>query len=509
VIASDLSPEELQEVRLVFEAEALEDLEAAENALLLLSSSTPEEGVLRAFRALHTLKGNAAALGLADVAALSHAMESLLEAMREGRLGPSPPVARFFSSGIESLRALLRSPTSPTSASVEVAVDDATTTLRVPLEALDRMLTLGGELTVLRQRARNLLPQDRPLSSAAEDVIDEEERLAAELERGLLQARMIRLAPLLHRAPRVVEETARCSEKEVALDLEGADIEVDARIVERLSAPLTHVLRNAVAHGIERPEERARRGKCPRGRITVRAVRTARHLTLTVTDDGAGISRAAVEARAIRAGLLPPGAVISESEAHELLFRPGFSTEGTVTSSAGRGVGMDVVRQSMVALRGTVRLASEEGQGTTVTLEAPLSLSLLDAFCFRVGTTALVLPVEEVLECAAPPAEARDAVSGLFAYRGESARFLDLAAVVSGRAPSGHRRAMVMARDDEGPLGLVVDELLGRARLLFKPLDLSIVESPAVAGAAVLGTGEVALLLDATQVHRAFQRSFA
>jgi two-component system chemotaxis sensor kinase CheA len=293
--------------------------------------------------------------------------------------------------------------------------------------------------------------------------------------------------------------------------LEGEDAEVDTSVAQHLRDPLTHMLRNAVDHGIETPDVRRRKGKDPVGTVTLSARHEGGGIVVRMTDDGAGLDRARILARARSRGMVRDGETPADADLLRLVLEPGFSTAEAVTDLSGRGVGLDVVRRSVEALRGSVSLESRPGEGTTLTLRLPLTLALIEGFSVGVADETYVVPLESVVECLELPADRHEAdAAGVLSLRGEPLPFLRLREflAVPGAAPT--RESVVVIRHDSGRAGVVVDALHGGGQAVIKPLGRVLRDVPGVSGSTILGNGRVGLILDVPVLLRqAVERSAA
>jgi two-component system chemotaxis sensor kinase CheA len=383
----------------------------------------------------------------------------------------------------------------------------ATRTLRVDVERLDRMLDLVGEIAVSRGRLRQLLSHTGAIDAEkALEVHQEADRLESDLQELVTRIRMIPIGPTLQQFGRTVRDLARQLGKQVRLSLEGGEIELDMRVVEKIRDPLTHMVRNAVDHGIERPDARLAAGKDAWGTVRLRAYRDAGSIVIELSDDGKGIDRRLLVERA-RA----QGAVVGEdpagTDAFRLVFAPGVSTAASVTELSGRGVGMDVVLRDVEDLRGAIEVASEAGRGTTFRIRLPLTLALIDGFVVRTAGESYVLPMESVVECLDLPAEARETgLSGLVNLRGAPLPFVRLREVFGLPGAAAPRENVVVVRGESGPAGLVVDALLGGSQIVIKPLGALFRSVAAVAGSAILGDGRAALILDVPKLLKGVRR---
>ena len=324
-------------------------------------------------------------------------------------------------------------------------------TLRVDVETLDRLLDLAGEMAVGRGRLKAALEQmPAGAALAAAEIHSEADRLHADLQELVMKARMEPLGPTFRRFARSVRDLGAALGKSARLLIEGEDVEVDTKVIEHIRDPLTHLVRNALSHGLEAPDERVARGKDARGLVRLRAFRETGGIVIEVEDDGLGLSRERITRRAREMGVLPEGEALSEAALLDLIFEPGFSTASAVTEVSGRGVGLDVVRRNVEALRGSVRVASREGQGTTFTIRLPLSLSIIPGFAVLAGAETFILPLEAVVECLElPPGGLHGHEgTGLISLRGEplSCRRLRSRFELEGEPPAARVRGGGAAR---------------------------------------------------------------
>jgi two-component system chemotaxis sensor kinase CheA len=301
--------------------------------------------------------------------------------------------------------------------------------------------------------------------------------------------RMVPLGASFRPHARTVRDAALAKGKQARLVIEGEEVEADLAVVEQLRDPITHMVRNAVDHGVERPDERRARGKEPVATITLRARHEAGQLVVEVADDGAGIDHARILARARERGLLRESQSLGEREIHELMFSPGFSTAESVTELSGRGIGMDVVRRNIASLRA--------GEGTTLTIRLPLTLAVIPGFLVAAGGERYVLPLECVVECLDLPSAGYDSgPTGVAELRGESVPYLRVADVLGAGARAAARECLVVVEHGEGLAGLAVDGLLGEAQIVVQSLGHPLHSVRGVSGSTILGDGRVALILD-------------
>ena len=366
-----------------------------------------------------------------------------------------------------------------------------TRSVRVDADKLDRLINLVGELIIAgaganlvarRTQIPELLECTSTLSSLVEEVRD-----------SALQLRMVKIGATFNRFQRVVHDVARELGKDIRLDVSGEDAELDKTVVEKIGDPLTHLVRNAMDHGIEPADVRAARGKPVQGTVALNAYHDSGSIVIEVKDDGGGLKRDRILAKAVERGLVEPGRTPTDKEIFNLIFEPGFSTAEQVTNLSGRGVGMDVVKRNIVALRGSVDIASTEGQGTTVTVRLPLTLAIINGFQVGVGKSVFVIPMEMVEECI----EFREQPGCDWVdLRGRPLPFVRLRERfrVAGAPP--RRRSIVVVRYGGSKAGLVVDSLLGEFQTVIKPLGRVFAGARFLSGSSILGNGDVALILD-------------
>ena len=387
------------------------------------------------------------------------------------------------------------------------APDDRT--IRVDVALLDRLLNLVGELVVERGRLAQL-GQELARLSGAPEVADELFRVNVQIARitgalqdAVLQARMLPVARLFRRFPRLVRDLAVMLGKQVQLELAGEDTELDRTLHQVVADPLLHLVRNALDHGIEPPDERRRAGKPPAGRLRLAAAREGHHVLIRVEDDGRGIDPERLRQAAVAKGLIAPerAAALGDREALDLMFLPGFSTAERVTGVSGRGVGLDVVRQQLEQAGGRVEVATRPGAGTTFTLVLPLTLATLRALLVGVEGHLYALPLADVGEVVrVDPGELRS-VQGRWAttVRGQVVPLLWLRQFADPRfrpRPDGTALVAVLVEHQGQPVGLVVDRLLGEQEVVVKGLGELLAGTRGLSGATILGDGRLALILD-------------
>jgi len=369
--------------------------------------------------------------------------------------------------------------------------------VRVPADKLDDLINLVGELVICGASA-SLLAQNMREQQLIETT-QQMSSLVEEIRNGTLGLRMVQIGESFARFRRVVRDTAAELGKEIQLEIEGAETELDKAVVEKISDPLMHLVRNAMDHGLEMPAERIKVGKAAFGTLRLAANHDSGHIVIRVTDDGKGLDGEKILAKARERGLVSSTQVLSDSEKLNLIFEPGFSTAEKITNLSGRGVGMDVVKKNIEALRGSVILKSEVGKGTTIEIRLPLTLAIIDGFLVKIGRSSYVIPLHAVVECIDAPND-RLHVNGDWAghldLRGEVLAFLELRRVFDVSEAMPDRRSIVVVRNGDSLAGLVVDQLMGEYQTVIKPLGKLFKHLRGISGSTVMGSGEVALILD-------------
>ncbi|MCE4556699.1 chemotaxis protein CheA [Roseateles cellulosilyticus] len=369
--------------------------------------------------------------------------------------------------------------------------------IRVQANRLDAVINLLGELVIAGAGAALLARQSgmRALIEANEQI----SHLIEDIRNGTLQLRMVPIGETFSRFRRVVRDTATELGKDVQLEIVGGDTELDKSVVERIADPLMHLVRNALDHGLETAEQRVAAGKPAQGRLTLSAHHEAGNVVICITDDGRGIQRRKVLERAWDRGLVEPGVVPDDATIQRLIFEPGFSTAEKVTNLSGRGVGMDVVRSNIEALRGTVLLNSVEGEGSTIEIRMPLTLAIIDGFLIGIGDSRYILPLDavvEVIEDRAHDARLDARGRGVVELRGQVLPVVSLRALYGIEGPSAARSSIVVLKSGRGRFGVLVDSLLGHHQTVIKPLGRLLGSLRGMAGSTILGNGDVALIFD-------------
>jgi two-component system chemotaxis sensor kinase CheA len=373
---------------------------------------------------------------------------------------------------------------------------DTATSLRVPAAKLDQFVNLVGELVTVQARLSEIAA--RSDDAAVGEVSEEIERLTSALRENSMNIRMMPIRGTFEKFRRLVHDLARDLGKNVELTIEGAETELDKTVIDQLSDPLMHLIRNSMDHGIGSPEARAAHGKRPTATIHLSARHSGANVLIGVSDDGRGIDTEAVRKRAIEKGLVNADATLSEAETYALIFQPGFSTAKQVTDVSGRGVGMDVVRQRVESLRGTIDVVSRPGEGTSVTLRLPLTLAIIDGLLVSVGEACFVLPLANTLECIELTRADIEAANGKHVanVRGELIPYIRLREHFNIPTAPPEIEQVMIVETAEGRYGFVVDCVLGNCQTVIKNLGKFYRQVQVVSGATILGNGTVALILD-------------
>lgn len=375
------------------------------------------------------------------------------------------------------------------------------TTLRVDPERVDRLINSVGELiinhAVISQKLESCgLGTDSEIMAALDDY----RYLAREIQEAVMSIRAQPVKALFQRMGRVVREAGEATGKAVMFISEGETTEIDKTILERLADPLTHMLRNSVDHGLETAEKRRAAGKSEVGSVRLSAAHRSGHVVIEVSDDGAGLNRERILAKAMEKGLVPPDAKLTEPEIDNLLFMPGFSTAENVTNLSGRGVGMDVVKTTITSLGGKVGITSLAGEGSTFTISLPLTLAVLDGMIIGVGAETMVLPLSSVVETVRPQRRDIHEIAGelVLSVRGTYVPIVDLALLFGMRSAKGQsaERSYVLLDAGGASIAVAVDAIQDQRQVVIKSLEGNYGTVPGIAAATILGDGKIALIID-------------
>jgi len=507
---------DLAKYRDLFLEEATEHLAEMSRALLELEKdATAEDAIDCVFRMAHSIKGMAASLSFEATTGLAHRLEDRMQACREaGRVGPQE--LGFLFQGLDGLERMLLAvretgaepvvTPDPDPAPALVPAHAPPPSVRVRTEILDRLLSAVGEVSLsadqLRTRAETALPT---LPSEIAGGFDRMDRVVGDLQRRALRLRTAPLLRILEPLPRAARELAERLGKRVEVELRGAELELDRSILDRLSDPLVHLLRNAVDHGLEIPLQRLAAGKPETGHLVVMARREKDHVRISVEDDGAGIDLDAVRERAVAAGLvhadlaedLPPAEIAA------LVFRPGLSTAAAVSDVSGRGVGMDAVKATLESLSGRVEISSRTGQGTTTSLVVPVAAALQRVLLLGIGGQTVAVPiarVERIVEVASGSIESSGRES-FTVLDDDPVLVIELSERLAlGRDDPAETVPLVVTDVRGQRVALRVERLQGQQEIYVKPVPDLLADVRALAGLTVLGDGRPIFLLDLNQL---------
>lgn len=384
----------------------------------------------------------------------------------------------------------------------ERQTQESASSIRVPAEKLDILVNLVGELVTVQARLSQTAAgrADALLVTIAEEV----ERLTNELRDTALNIRMLPIGTTFSKFKRLVRDLSVELGKDIEMTTEGAETELDKTVIEKLNDPLVHLIRNSIDHGIESPDERSAAGKPVQGTVHLTAVHSGDSVLITITDDGKGLDRDAIRAKGVERGLIPAAAELTDKEIFSLIFAPGFSTAKAVTSVSGRGVGMDVVKRAIDALRGTIDIQSERGKGTVITIKLPLTLAIIESLLVKIGSDCFVLPLSIVEECVELTREDVRNAHGrnLATVRDQIVPYIPLRERFLIRNEQPEIEQIVITQVGGTRVGFVVDHVIGEHQTVIKSLGKMYKDVRGLSGATILGDGSVALILDIPQLVR-------
>jgi two-component system chemotaxis sensor kinase CheA len=546
-----------------FHSESLELLQSVEQGALVLEENPADSATINSiFRAFHTFKGGAGFLKLEAVRNLAHELESLLDAVRRSELLITSEIIELILSGadvlghftremgmqlqgknsgtpilvhtqgiIDRVRSVLRSEplgapagkSEPTSREARASLPDtpkpsrasltSTTTdsssgfVKLDTAKLDSLVDLVGELVIAQSMVIQNPDVQKITSLQLVRCLRQLSRITTELQRNAMSLRMVPIRKLFHKMTRLVRDLAAQQKKQVQLVLEGEDTELDRNIVEKLGDPLVHMIRNAVDHGLEAPVVRAANGKPELGTVRLAAAHQRGGIVIRIQDDGGGLDRERILAKATSRGLVKADTNVSDAEIFSMIFQPGFSTAENVTDLSGRGVGMDVARQNIESLRGKIEIQSHPGEGTTFTILLPLTLAIIDGLLVGVGGDRYIIPTLSVRESFRPSPGMVTTIHGrgeVVSVRGRQTPLLRLGHYLgaTGEAINPEDGIIVVVESGDSARGLLVDQLLGKQEVVIKSLGSAFEKQSLVAGGAVLGDGWVGLILDVDTLVR-------
>jgi two-component system, chemotaxis family, sensor kinase CheA len=380
----------------------------------------------------------------------------------------------------------------------EQSTSIVSSSLRVDSEKIDLLINLIGEMVIANA---NVVQKSTELNN--DDLIESVSivsHMLEEIREGAMKIRMVQIGETFNKFKRIVHDVSKKLGKDVELVINGGEAEMDKTIVEKISDPLVHIVRNAMDHGLENTEGRIAAGKKPKGRLELNAFHDAGTIAIEIIDDGRGLDEEKIFAKAVEKGLVDAHAKLSQKEIFALILEAGFSTADKVTDLSGRGVGMDVVRRNIQALRGTIDIGSAKGKGSKFTIRLPLTLAIIDGFLVRVGKTHYVVPLDMVLECVELPNDHEEQMSGneYINLRGTILPLLNLRIFFGEKAEcsADTKKNVIVVRSGDYKFGLIVEELLGEFQTVIKPLGKIFRGLRGIGGSTILGSGEVALIID-------------
>jgi len=531
------------ELAAMFVSDGLEHLGTIEQTILKLEYAPNDlELVNDLFRPFHTIKGNAGVLGLRSIETFSHKLETLLDLARSGahriaaaeievvlaavdvlttmvkdlpsRAAGQPvadqtaPCERILSA-VDALIAdetksptptpIVAAPPEPDAPAAAWLDEDAT--IKVSTRKLDALVDMVGELVI----AQAILAENPALQRGNDDRLSRQlgqiRRITGDIQRDAMSMRMVPIRRTFQKLSRLVRDLGKKFDKPTNVVIMGEDTELDRKLVEQLTDPLMHMVRNTIDHGVEPQSVRAAAGKAEIAEIQLRAFHRGGGVVVEIADDGAGLDTRRIFERAVAQGLVTDAAQMSAAEIHQLIFRPGFSTADQVTELSGRGVGMDVVRRNIQMLRGRIDIQTERGRGTTFSLRLPLTLAIVDGLVLRVGGDRFVIPTPAVQESLRPQPQQVHTTGGhpsMVQVRDRLIPLLHLGRAFGIQAAREEVSdgTVVIAEDNGRPVALVVDELLGKREVVIRSLGEMFRGVKGIAGGAILGDGRIGLILD-------------
>lgn len=388
-------------------------------------------------------------------------------------------------------------------------------TIRVSTEKVDKLINLVGEMVITQSIINQTVAAvGSERAALLEGAVEQMERNLRELQERVMAVRMLPVGTVFKRFPRVVRDLAKECGKAVTLQIKGEETELDKTVIERISDPMTHLIRNAVDHGIEPPDRRLAQGKPVEGRIQLNAFHQGGSIFIEVADDGRGLDRSKILKKAVEQGLIGGDESLSDDQVYRLIFRPGFSTAERITDVSGRGVGMDVVVRNIEGLGGSIAITTEVGRGTRFTIKLPLTLAIMDGLSIRVGDEVYIIPLLSITESIRPKAADLGSVVGrgeVVSVRGRALPIIRLYEQfgVIPLVTDPTQGLLVIVEQEGRRVALLVDELLGQNQVVIKSLETNYHKVPGLSGATIMGDGQVAMILDVPGLIRVVSKSHA
>ena len=549
----ELNMAENAELLTEFHAEAIDHLSMIESSLLILDEEPEDRDALnQIFRSFHTIKGVSGFLHLTPMHTLTHEVESLLDLARTGQLRLTPVIITAILQSrdavqtmvgqitvaleqgrlpdvivpvgpiIRTVKSLALNPLQAPAVSVAPAMEKtpepmpsapppvearagtgggSSSTVRINTEKLDAMMNVVGELVIVQSQISESAREQADPNSPLARNISQLRRITKELQLNAMSLRLMPIKPTFQKMERLARDLSRDFGKKVVFHTEGEDTEVDRTVVEEISDPLVHMVRNSLDHGLEATDGRLAAGKPEHGSLSLKAYNQGSSIIIELIDDGRGIDPDRIHRKALEKGLVKDGDSLTHDEILQLIFAPGFSTAEKVTAVSGRGVGMDVVKRNIEKLRGKVEIITELGKGTTFRIRLPLTTAIIDGLVVRVGGDRFILPSNSVQMALRPNKEGITTVHGhgeVFDHRGRIVpiRRLHRQFRISGAVEQPEAGILVIMETNDRVTALLVDELVGKQEVVVKNLGSYLSNLPGIAGGAILGDGNIALILD-------------
>jgi two-component system chemotaxis sensor kinase CheA len=540
--------DEMKEIVESFIVETKELLDKLDNDLVELEKRQNDVELLNAiFRYVHTIKGTSSFIGFEQMSELTHKFEDVLNKLRKFELKLNPEIMDVILEAQDLMKVLLSkleaNDLSPIDISgvvsklerisrgeflIEEDVEKASVdnvsqklqskvidkTVRIDVERLDELMNLVGELVLGRNRLTQIVSgiverfEGESLARELMDTIAQVDYLTSELQAVVMRARMMPIAKVFSKFPRIVRDLSRDLNKEVELLIYGEETEVDKSVIESIHDPLVHLIRNAIDHGIETPHERKAVGKPEKGKVILRAEHEGNFIVITVEDDGRGIDPERVRRKAVERKIITEqeASSISDRDALNLIFLPGFSTASKVTNVSGRGVGLDVVKANITKLNGMIDVQSTLGQGTKFILKLPLTLAIIQGLLVDVCGEIFIIPLSSVIEVVRIPRSQVHSIKGreIIRLRDSVLPLVRLADIfnLSSNGDFKENLYVVVVGLAEKKLGIVVDGLVGQKEVVIKSLGSYLNNVRGIAGATILGDGTVRMIVDVAQIFK-------
>jgi len=526
----------------LFHAESVDLLEGMEESLLFVQENGFEkEHINSIFRAVHTIKGGAAVFHFKKLVEFSHTTESLLGNLRENKLDIDDELITLLLDTKDHLNDMIEEIiqndckeiyddiTSKKTAQLQIKLSNylkkpkqeqkkpsivedeitlqpkqkntlqhkkSATTLKVESQKIDNIINLLGEMVITTASVQE--HASRVQDKGLKDSVDSLYKILEELREASMKTRMVPIGETFNRYKRVVRDLSIELDKDIELKIIGGDTELDKTIIEKISDPIMHLVRNSLDHGIETKEERKKYNKPSIATITLSATHETGNIIIKVKDDGRGLNKEKIIQKAIEKGLIKENDNLSESETYQLILQPGFSTAKTISDISGRGVGMDVVKRNIEDLKGSIEINSAFTKGTTITIRLPLTLAIIEGFMVKIAEQPYIIPSEMILECIELTDEYKEniAENNFIKLRSHVLPILDLREFFNYNITKGSRENIVIVHFGISKVGLIVDELLGEFQTVIKPMNKIFKNLYGIGGATILGNGRVSPILD-------------